>query len=51
MSLPPINLGNVGQLAEPFSKLIDVVAKGTGIGPLGTILQAKADAISKGMAT
>lgn len=42
-----IDLGNVGDLAKPITKLIDVIAKGTGLAPLGTILQAKADAKAK----
>jgi hypothetical protein len=53
MPLPPINvnLGNVGLIAEPISKFVDVVAKATGIGPLGTVLQAKAEARAKKIAT
>lgn len=42
-----INLGNIGDLAQPINKLIDVIAKGTGLAPLGTLLQAKADAKAK----
>jgi len=53
MNKPLIRLdfGNVAALSEPLSKLIDVIARGTGIGPLGTILQAKADAKAKRITT
>ncbi len=42
-----VNLGNVGDFAKPMDKLIDVVAKCTGIGPIGTVLQAGADAAAE----
>ncbi len=42
-----IDLGNVGDLAKPLTKLIDAIVKGTGLAPLGTILQAKADRDAK----
>lgn len=42
-----INLGNVGDLAKPMEKLIDIVTKSTGIAPIGTVLQAGADAAAE----
>jgi Protein of unknown function (DUF2806) len=50
MGEPLIHI-DLGNLSEPVTKLIDVVAKGTGLTALGTVLQAKADAKAKVIST